>query len=103
MTSQYPAQWRSLIRRPAAFGPNVMSAAALSILLFHISRYGHKSEVDEGSAAHLWQLLMAAQIPVIAFFVIRWIRVQSLATIEVLGLQILAAALSCAPVFLLGL
>jgi hypothetical protein len=103
MTIQNPTHWRSLIRQPAAYGPIVMSTTALLILLIHIAKYGYGTEVDEGAAAHLWQLLMVGQIPVIFFFLVRRLRTQSLATIEVLGLQILAAALSCAPVFLLGL
>ena len=28
---------------------------------------------DEGTIAHLWQLLMAGQLPVLAFFAIKWL------------------------------
>ncbi len=30
-------------------------------------------EPDEGTIAHLWQLLMAGQMPFLAFFAIKWL------------------------------
>ena len=61
---------RTMIKRPSAFVPVAMSFAALAIVLVHIIMSGAAREADEGTAAHLWQLLMAAQIPIIAFFAI---------------------------------
>ncbi|MDZ4805774.1 MAG: hypothetical protein SGI90_13020 [Candidatus Eisenbacteria bacterium] len=61
----------AMINRPSAFLPIVMSLAALAIVLVHIILSGAARQADEGTAAHLWQLLMAAQIPIIAFFGIR--------------------------------
>jgi len=28
---------------------------------------------DEGATAHIWQLLMAGQVPTLAYFVFRWL------------------------------
>lgn len=64
---------RTMIKRPSAFVPVAMSFAALAIVLVHIIMSGAAREADEGTAAHLWQLLMAAQIPIVAFFAIRWL------------------------------
>jgi len=50
-----------------------MSLVALGLVLGHIAMFGGAREADEGAAAHLWQLLMAGQIPVIAFFAIKWL------------------------------
>ncbi len=57
------------LRRPAAFLPIAMSFIAVAIVMIHIVFSGAAPQSDEGTAAHLWQLLMAAQLPIIAFFV----------------------------------
>jgi hypothetical protein len=80
-----------------------MSLAALSILVFNIATVGVAREADEGTAAHLWQLLMAGQIPVIAYFVIRWLPRNPGQALLVLMLQIVAGLAAAAPVFLLKL
>jgi hypothetical protein len=80
-----------------------MSAAALLVVLAHIAVAGTAPQPDEGTAAHLWQLLMAAQVPVIAFFAIRWLPRSARPALLVLALQIGAALAAAAPVFLLGL
>jgi hypothetical protein len=95
--------WQKLIRLPIAFIPIVMSVLALAVLAIHIIKFGAAREADEGTTAHIWQLLMAGQVPLVAFFAVRWSRESPLATVEVLGIQFAAAALSCAPVIVLGL
>ncbi len=87
------------LKRPSAFLPITMSLLALAIVLFHIAMYGTAGESDEGTAAHLWQLLMGLQIPIIAFFVIRWLPVSPLSAIAVLALQFVAGVAAAAPVF----
>ena len=79
-----------------------MSLAALAVLAVQIALFGTGRQADEGTAAHLWQLLMAGQIPVTALFAIRWLpRTPRDATL-VLALQGLAFLAAAAPVFLLG-
>ena len=56
------------IRRPSAWIPVAMSVAALAIVLVHVARFGVAREADEGTAAHVWQILMAGQLPIIAWF-----------------------------------
>ncbi len=63
---------------------------------------GAPRETDEGTAAHLWQLLMAAQIPVVAFFAIRWLPQSPRSALGVLALQVVAALAALAPVYLLN-
>jgi len=93
----------STLKRPSAFIPLAMSFAALALVLGHIAFFGTAREADEGAAAHLWQLLMAGQTPVIAFFAIRWLpRTPTQASI-VLGLQALAGLAAAAPVYILQL
>ena len=93
---------RAMIKRPSAFVPMAMSFAALAIVLVHIIRSGVAREADEGTAAHLWQLLMAAQIPIIAFFAIRWLPQSPRSALPVLVLQAVAALAALAPVYLLN-
>ena len=80
-----------------------MSLLALATVAIHVARFGTAREVDEGAAAHIWQLLMAAQLPIIVFFAVKWLPKaprQAFGVLVIQGISILAAA---APVYLLGL
>ena len=55
------------------------------------------------AVAHLWQILMGGQLPLLAFFLIKWLPRAPKAALSVLALQILAALAAMAPVYLLGL
>lgn len=92
-----------ILRKPSAFLPISMSLAALAIVLVHIAVFGPAREADEGTAAHLWQFLMAAQVPIVAFFAIRWLPQNPRAALLVLAMQGGAMLAALAPVFLLGL
>jgi len=81
--------------------PIGMSLAAVSVVCIHIALHGTARQADEGTAAHLWQLLMAAQIPSIAFFMIRWLPESPKQTLTILALQMVAALTALAPVYLL--
>jgi hypothetical protein len=91
------------MKRPSAFLPVVMSLAALAIVIIHIIRFGTAREVDEGTSAHLWQILMAGQLPIIAFFAIKWLPRTPMVALAVLAVQVVAALAAMAPVFYLGL
>src|SRR6266581_2888958 len=69
----FPMTLPAMIKQPSAFLPLAMSLAALATVLLHLARFGVVREPDEGAAAHIWQLLMAAQIPIIGFFAIKWL------------------------------
>ena len=92
-----------MIRLPSAFLPIGMSLAALAVVLLHVARFGAAREPDEGSAAHIWQLLMVSQMPIIAFFAIKWLPAGKKETLVILALQIGCVLVAAAPVFLLGL
>jgi hypothetical protein len=93
----------STLKRPSALIPLAMSLVALSIVLAQIVIFGIAREADEGTAAHLWQLLMAGQLPVIAFFAVRWLPRTPGQALLVLVLQAVAGLAAAAPVFLLNL
>lgn len=91
----------STLRRPSALIPPAMSAAALGVVAGHVALFGTARQADEGAAAHLWQLLLAGQLPVIAFFVLRWLPRTPGPALLVLALQLSAGMAAAAPVFLL--
>ena len=97
------ATFGAIIKRPTAFLPMAMSLTALAVVLVHIAVYGIAREADEGAAAHIWQLLMAGQLPILAFFAVKWLPRAPRQTLCVLGLQAAAALASLAPVFFLNL
>jgi len=92
-----------MLKRPSAFLPVAMSLAALGLVLVHVAMFGAAREADEGTAAHLWQILMAAQIPVMAFFAFKWLPQNPRPALLVLALQVAAALAALAPVFFLNL
>ncbi len=91
-----------LLNKPSAFFPVVMSVIALAIVLGYAAMFGVARQSDEGTAAHIWQLLMAGQIPVIAVFAIRWIPRQRKQALSVVALQLGAALAALIPVSWLG-
>ena len=92
-----------MMKQPSAFLPVTMSCAALATVLIHIAVFGVAREADEGTAAHLWQLLMAAQVPIVAFFAIKWLPRTPRQALPILALQAAAALAALAPVFFLNL
>jgi hypothetical protein len=93
----------SLIRQPSAFLPVALSLVALALVLGHVALFGVVHEADEGTAAHIWQILMAVQVPIIAFFAIKYVPQKPKQALLILALQIVAALTACAPVFFLKL
>ena len=90
-----------IVKKPSALIPIAMSLAALAVVLLHIAIVGIARQIDEGAAAHCWQLLMAAQVPILLFFAIKWLPKAPRQAVYVLALQAAAMAASMTPVFLL--
>lgn len=89
------------LRRPGAFVPVVMSLVALALVFGQIAFVGTARQADEGAVAHLWQILIAGQLPIIGFFAVRFLPQQPKQTLLVLALQVIAMLAACVPVFLL--
>ena len=92
----------AMLKRPSAFLPVAMSFAALGTVLAHIVMFGVVREADEGTAAHIFQLLMIAEVPIVAFFAIKWLPQSPRQALQVLALQVGAALAALAPVYWLG-
>lgn len=91
----------TMLRHPSAFIPVIMSLGALVVVLAFLAVHGPAPQADEGAAAHIWQLLMAAQLPFVAVFAIKWLPRSPRQAIPILALQFVAAVAAMAPVFLL--
>ena len=87
------------LKQPSALLPVAMSVAALVLVLGHLAVFGVVREADEGAAAHLWQLLMAVQVPVVLYFALKWLPRAPRQALRVLALQAVAALAACAPVY----
>ena len=57
-----------MLKHLSAVTPIVMSAAAVAVVLIHLTFIGPAPQPDEGTEAHLWQLLMVGQLPIVMFF-----------------------------------
>lgn len=88
------------VNRASLVLPLLLSAAAFVLVLANIVT-GVAPQPDEGASAHLWELLMLAQLPIIVTFLVTadWRTRLPLAR---LGLQVAAFAAACVPVWLAG-
>jgi hypothetical protein len=105
---QDPNSFGAMMKRPSAFLPIAMSLTSLAVVLAavaygvsHAGRVVHDS--DEGAIAHIFQLLMTAQMPIVLFFAIKWLRRAPGQTLRILALQATAWLAGCAPVYFLHL
>lgn len=101
--NEYPNSVLKVSRKPSAYVPMTMSVIALAVVLGNMLMFGVVHEADEGIVAHIWQLLMVGQLPVLAYFMIRWLPRAPRQALYVFALQLGVALAALAPVFLLGL
>ena len=92
-----------LLRSPSAFIPLFMSGVALATVLIHMASHGAASAADEGTAAHLFQLLIAGQAPFAAFFALKWLPRLPSQAMFTLSMQAAAALIALAPVVIFDL
>jgi len=95
---------KGVINTWAGWIPIVMSVAAIALLILALTTgWGKGPPGDEGAAAHLWQLLVGLQVPLIVAFLAtaEWRR--PLRIFAILGLQVLGLLVAMAPVALLRL
>ena len=93
---------RFLISRWSGFLPIAMSLLALTVVIIALAT-GTTEQSDEGTFTHLWQLLMAGQLPIAGWFVVRWAPLAPRPSLVVVGGQLGAALLAAMPVLLMHL
>ena len=68
-----------------------MSLAALAFLLSYVVFFGvHSGNGDEGAPARIFQLIMAAQLPIAGYFAFKWLPKQTKQAMMILALQAVA-------------
>lgn len=101
--NERPSSLVSVLKKPSAFLPIAMSFTALTIVLVSIAAFGVVHEHDEGATAHIWQLLMGGQMPVLLLFALKWLPRAPKQALFVLALQTGAVLAAMAPVYYLKL
>jgi hypothetical protein len=89
---------RSLIKQRSAYVPMLMSCAAMALVVHHYAIYGLVHEADEGAAAHVFQILMVTEVPLVAFFAIKWLPRAPREALLILALQAAAVIAAFAAV-----
>jgi uncharacterized membrane protein SpoIIM required for sporulation len=97
---------RFLVKTPSAYIPILMSTFALGLIIGYLVFYSMSGisiqpEKDEGTAAHIFQLLMGGQVPVIAFFAIKYLPKKPKQALIILALQFIFGLLAFLPVYIL--
>ena len=94
---------RALMRHPTGYLPVAMSLGALAMIVWFVAVYGVVHQPDEGAQAHLWQLLVVGQVPLMAYCAFRLLRRAGRPALIVLALQAAAIMLlAVAPLWALG-
>ncbi len=89
----------SPMKQPSAWLPMAMSLAAFALVLVHVGRYGPGPEADEGTSAHLFHILIVAQVPLVGYFAVKWLPRAPRQALCVLALQAGAVLLAFGAVF----
>jgi len=103
MMSEVRMRFGTVVRQPSALVPMAMALTALVVVMIHIAVYGAAREADEGPTAHIWQLLMVAQLPALLVFGIRWLPKAPKQAMGVFALLAAAILAAMAPVFIFHL
>ena len=88
-----------LLRRTSAIVPLIMSCVVILAIVWHLMRFGLAHQTDEGTAAHLFQILMPLQLPVMGYFAVRWLPVDARWAAKVLAVQAVVFLAIIATVF----
>lgn len=92
---------KEMLRHPSAYLPLVISLGALGVVLAHLVVNGTAPQADEGAAARIWQLLMAAQVPILVGFSVKWLPHAPRQGAVALALQLAGLFTAALPVNLL--
>jgi len=76
-----------IFRRPSSFVPIAMSGLVIIAMVWHLLRFGLGHQTDEGTAAHIFQIVMPLELPVIGYFALRWLAVDPRWAGKVLAVQ----------------
>lgn len=86
----------TMAKKTSAWLPLAMSLAALALLIGYVLVVGivGSPDGDEGAPARIFQLLLAGQLPIMAFFAVKWLPEQPRQAWKILALQLGAIVLA---------
>jgi len=79
--------------------PIAIAVFLLVLAMRYVAVYGPLRQADEGTEAHLFQILMPVQLAVVAYHALTWLPRAPRETLAVLGLQTVATAAVFATVY----
>ena len=88
-----------LLKRPSAFLPLVISAGFLAVFAIGTVQGAFVRQPDEGTGAHLFQILMPLQFLIIVFFAVSWLPKNTKPALQVLAVQCIMAVAVLAVVY----
>jgi uncharacterized BrkB/YihY/UPF0761 family membrane protein len=91
----------SLLKKPSAVIPLVISFAALTLVLVGRSLFNGGDEIDVPNLTRVFRIVLAAQIPLVLFFLYKWLPRKPNEALRVLALQAAAALLALVAGFML--
>ena len=88
-------------KKPSAWIPIALSLAMLAFILTLLGINGVPTEMpeDEGVGAHLFQLWLVLEAPMIFFFAFKWLPRNPKEATFILILQVIAVLAACFPVY----
>lgn len=92
-----------LVRTPSAYLPLAMSVLALMLAFGSILLFGAARQADEGAAAHLFQLLVIGQVPLVAWSLFHHIKGDKALALAIFGLQAAFLGMALLPVWYFNL
>jgi hypothetical protein len=91
-----------LINHPLALTPLFMSLSALVIVIAHVAIFGQSKGGNEGATAQAFQVLIAGQTPLVAYFAVKYLPRSPGQALGVITLQIIATLPAFAAVYWLS-
>ena len=92
-----------LIKCPSAFLPVILSIGALAAVLLQVGILATDADLDIRVPADVWRWLLVGQLPVIAFFAIKWLPRDLRSAVSILALQGTLVLSAVLPVYWLHL
>ncbi|MGA2351273.1 MAG: hypothetical protein ABSF70_12635 [Terracidiphilus sp.] len=90
------------LKRVCGIAPIVMSLISLAVVVEGVIEFGHHPPTDEGWQAHIFQILMITQLPIIfAFVAVSWSSMKR--SLPTLGAQVLLWMIAVGAVRLFSL
>lgn len=93
-----------LIKKTSTWLPLAMSLTAITMTISYVTLFGvDHTPHDEGAPAHIFQLLMVAQVFIIAYFALTWLPKKPKQGVPILLLHLLAIFSAFLLIFFLEL